>query len=71
MVSPSCRAVLAKKWRALRSADGNGFQDILTINSDDLPSDELAAREIDVSKFIVLTLTDADTTGGNLGIRVY
>lgn len=56
--------------RALRSADGNGFQYILTINSDDLPSDELAAHAIDISKFIVLTLTDADTTGGLLGIRV-
>lgn len=27
-------------------------------------------RAIDISKFIVLALTDADTTGGLLGIRV-
>jgi uncharacterized protein YydD (DUF2326 family) len=56
--------------RALRSAEANGFQYILTINSDDLPSDELAAHAVDLSNFTVLTLTDADPTGGLLGIRV-
>lgn len=56
--------------RALRSAEGSGFQYVLTINSDDLPAKELAAHAIDLSKFTVLTLTDADSTGGLLGVRV-
>lgn len=56
--------------RALRSAEENGFQYILTINSDDLPGDELAAHSVAVSRFTVLTLTDADPTGGLLGVRV-
>ncbi|GAA3538987.1 DUF2326 domain-containing protein [Nocardioides daeguensis] len=56
--------------RAIGAADSNGFQYILTINSDDLPSDELIAHSVDVSSFTVLTLTDADPAGGLLGIRV-
>lgn len=56
--------------RALRSAEGNDFQYILTINSDDLPASELAVHSVDIAKFTVLTLTDADPTGGLLGIRV-
>lgn len=56
--------------RAIRSAEGNGFQYILTINSDDLPTDDLAAHSVDISKFTVLTLTDAHPSGGLLGIRV-
>jgi len=56
--------------RAIQSADDNGFQYILTINSDDLPAAELAAHSVDISKFTVRTLTDADPTGGLLGIRV-
>ena len=56
--------------RALRTADGNGFQYILTINSDDLPLEELSAHAVDISKFTVLSLTDADPAGGLLGIRV-
>lgn len=56
--------------RALRSAESNGFQYLLTINSDDLPLEELVAHSVDISKFTVLTLTDADSAGGLLGIRV-
>lgn len=56
--------------RASRSADGNGFQYVLTINSDDLPADELASHSIDISKFTVMTLTDSEPSGGLLGIRV-
>lgn len=56
--------------RALRSAERNGFQYLLTINSDDLPADELAAHSVDVSESIVMTLTDVDPTGGLLGVRV-
>lgn len=56
--------------RALRSAESNGFQYLLTINSDDLPLEELVAHSVDISKFTVLTLTDADSAGGLLGTRV-
>ncbi len=56
--------------RALRSAEANGFQYLLTINSDDLPAAELAAHSVDITKSTVLTLTDADPTGGLLGVRV-
>lgn len=56
--------------RAIRSANSSCFQYLLTINSDDLPTEELAAHSIDISDFVVLTLTDADRTGGLLGIRV-
>lgn len=56
--------------RAIGAADNHGYQYLLTINSDDLPSDELSAHSVDVSSFTVLTLTDADPAGGLLGIRV-
>ena len=56
--------------RAISSAESNGFQYLLTINSDDLPADELSAHSVDIAKFTVLTLTDADPAGGLLGIRV-
>lgn len=56
--------------RAKQSAQLHGYQYLLTINSDDLPGDQLATRGVSVADATILTLTDVHASGGLLGIRI-
>ena len=56
--------------RAMEFAEELDFQYVLTINSDDLPVSQLDDYNVSVAEVTVLTLTDADPSGGLLGIRV-
>lgn len=56
--------------RAMEFADELDYQYVLTINSDDLPGEQLETYKVDVAEVTVMTLTDSDPSGGLLGIRV-
>lgn len=55
---------------AAASASTEGFQYILTANSDDLTESEFERVKLPLDKHVVLRLTDADESGGILGVRV-
>lgn len=56
--------------RAMEFAEELDFQYVLTINSDDLPVAQLGDYNVSVKDVTVLTLTDAEPSGGLLGIRI-
>lgn len=55
---------------AAKSAELYGYQYLLTANSDDLTLGEFERVGLDISKHLVLGLTDADEAGGLLGVRI-
>lgn len=56
--------------RAMQFGNELDYQYILTINSDDLPAEQLDAYKVNIAEVTVMTLTDTDPSGGLLGIRV-
>lgn len=56
--------------RAMEFADRLDYQYVVTINSDDLPAEQLEAYKVDVGEVTVMTLTDSAPSGGLLGIRI-
>jgi uncharacterized protein YydD (DUF2326 family) len=64
------RQVASGIHRAMQFARELNYQYLLTINSDDLPAEQLEAHGVPVSDVAVMTLTDSDPSGGLLGIRV-
>lgn len=64
------RQVASAIRRAKDFADQLGYQYILTVNSDDLPAEQLDAYGVGVADVVVITLTDTDAAGGLLGVRV-
>jgi len=57
---------------AMQSAEDYGYQYIVTLNSDVAPIDELEELGVAAAfeQSVVLTLSDADDTGGLLGVRL-
>lgn len=57
---------------AMKSAEEYGYQYIVTLNSDVAPIDELEGLGVAAAfeQSVVLTLSDADDTGGLLGVRL-
>ena len=57
---------------AMQSAEDYGYQYIVTLNSDVAPIDELEGLGVAAAfeRSVVLTLSDADDTGGLLGVRL-
>ncbi len=55
---------------AAGSADEYGYQYILTANSDDLTPGEMDRVGLDVAANLVIRLTDAEESGGLLGVRI-
>jgi uncharacterized protein YydD (DUF2326 family) len=55
---------------AAESAEKFGYQYLLTANSDDLTPEEMDRVRLDIPANLVIRLTDADESGGLLGVRV-
>lgn len=55
---------------AAESAATYDYQYLLTANSDDLTTDEFQRVGLDTDDHVVLRLTDADESGGLLGLRI-
>lgn len=55
---------------AADSASANGFQYLLTANSDDLPAEEFTRVGLDIDANVIIRLTDAEESGGLLGVRI-
>lgn len=55
---------------AAQRAAEDGYQYLLTLNSDDLSTAELRRIRLNLEEVTVLTLTDHDASGGLLGVRL-